>query len=59
MPIYECSKCIPTNIPDEITMEQKNHVASLVRASEPILAMKEIKEFLNLPLIDAKNRHFT
>ena len=55
MPIYKCSKCISTNVPDEITTEQKNHIASLVRSSEPILAMKEIKEFLNLPLVNAKN----
>jgi hypothetical protein len=55
MPIYKCSKCIPTSVPDEITIEQKSHVASLVRATEPILAMREIKEYLNLPLIEAKN----
>jgi hypothetical protein len=55
MPIYKCSKCIPTNVPDELTMEQKSYVASLVRESEPILVMHEIKDFLKLPLIDAKN----
>ena len=55
MPIYKCSQCIPTNVPNEMTPEQKSYIASLVRKSEPILAMREIKEFLNLPLIDAKN----
>lgn len=55
MPIHKCSICIPTNVPDEMTREQKNHIASLVRSSEPILAIHQIKDFLNVPLIDAKN----
>lgn len=55
MPIYECSKCIPTNIPDEMTEKQKRYIAFFVRASEPILVMYKLKEYLNLPLIEAKN----
>ena len=55
MPIYKCSKCIPTNIPVEMIDEQKSHIASLVRTSNPILALQKIKNLLDLSLADAKN----
>lgn len=55
MPTYQCRKCIPTNVPDEMTKEQKKAVASIVRDSKTALAMQNLRELLKMELIDAKN----
>jgi hypothetical protein len=55
MAIFKCRKCIPTNVPDEWTLNEKNIIAALVRKSEPISAMHKMRDLKNLPLIEAKN----
>lgn len=55
MPVYECRKCIPTNIPNEMTQEQKKVVASIVRDSSTILAMQKMRELLKMDITDTKN----
>lgn len=55
MAIYKCSKCIPTNVPDEMTLEQKNEVASIVRDLSATMAMQKMRELLKTDLTDVKN----
>ena len=40
MAIYECKNCLPTNIPDDWTIEKKSEVAKLVRKYGKIRAVQ-------------------
>lgn len=55
MPIYKCSKCYPTNVPDNLSDEQKSQIAFQVRELNAIKAMQDLKNSLNLSLTDSKN----
>ena len=55
MALFNCKNCIPTNVPDELSSEEKRVIASFVRNSEPVPAIYKIRELKNLPLIEAKN----
>ena len=53
MPIFECKKCLPTNVPDVWTIEKKNEIAALVRKTSPIFAVQYFRP-IGMPLADAK-----
>lgn len=53
MPIYQCSKCIPTNVPDDWTVEKKTEIGSLVRKYGKIQSVFYFKP-TSMKLIDAK-----
>jgi Zn finger protein HypA/HybF involved in hydrogenase expression len=40
MPTFECRKCLPTNVPDDWTIEMKAEIASLIRNTSPISAIQ-------------------
>ena len=57
MPVYECRKCLPTNVPDDWTFEKKAETASLIRKTSPIFATQYFRP-IGMDLGDAKNISF-
>jgi hypothetical protein len=54
MPVLECEKCLPTNIPDDWTKEKKAEIASLIRKTSRLFAIKYFRP-IGMDLGNAKN----
>jgi hypothetical protein len=57
MPTYKCRKCLPTNVPDEWTIEKKAEIADLIRKTSHLSAIQFFRP-IGMDLIDAKNISF-
>lgn len=53
MAVYECRKCLPTNVPDDWTNEKKAEVASLIRKRDSLTVIQYFRP-IGMNLSDAK-----